>query len=67
MMKKIIDPSKIIIHFKCCQCGAKLKIPLNKVMHIIFPCDKCNKIENFMKLVGVSIVESDKIITYIYG
>lgn len=57
-MSEIIRPDRVIVHYKCCKCGATEEIPLQEglcldVLSSI--CYGCGKMENFMEIVGVSI------------
>ncbi len=53
-MSSLIDPDKVVLHYKCCECKATVNKPLKKFMHA-FVCDECNYVENFMELAAVAI------------
>ena len=53
----IIPVEKVVIHYQCCKCGAMDDIPLVEGASHTGLCDECNKMENFMKIVGISITK----------
>lgn len=55
-MGEITKANKITVHFECCECGARQTIFLNSLRNTAFLCNKCNKVENYMEVIGVTAV-----------
>ena len=52
---KIIRAEEALFHFKCSECGAETIESLERVNKIkAMHCSKCDRIENFLELVGIS-------------
>ena len=57
MPKKLIETSRVTVHYKCPCCKSKYQEPLEDITDTMFTCDECNDVENYMIIVGVSIKE----------
>ena len=55
-ISKLIRPNHIIVHYECCRCHAKSKELLSEITTVHDSlCNKCNKGENYIEIIGVSI------------
>jgi len=61
-MKKIISVKRVLVHYRCCKCGAMSEKPLEEGTHSsVDICRVCNFHTlfypgNLMKIIGVSIM-----------
>ena len=53
----LIKPNRVTIHFECCECRAKSTTLLSDLVNMTFLCNRCNNMENYMEIIGVSIKE----------
>jgi len=57
-ISKLIRPNHIIVHYECCRCHAKSKELLSEITTVHDSlCNKCNKGENYIEIIGASIKE----------
>jgi len=55
---KIIPAKRVIVYYKCCRCGSIDNESLERGATSVGICDECNKIENFMEIVGITITKN---------
>lgn len=53
-MSELIDPIKVIVHYRCCECKVTINVPLEDIRHVSI-CDECDYMENYMEMVAVAI------------
>ncbi len=54
-MSELIDPVKVVVHYRCCECKVTITIPLKELPAGPFVCDECDFMENFMEIVAVGV------------
>lgn len=61
MAKKLINPKKVVVYYKCCECKTTISMSLTDVSAKAFLCNECDNLENFMQMIGIEILESEEV------